>query len=240
VHLTYEELSDLISRIREILKTETDSEQHAPYEMLEISDPRVSWRLDARFPLTELIEKQKRMPLASGMRYVFETYGRAAPISRVEILLSDYIREVTIRGTHRDRAEIAFSTVNEILSRNQRSIAGPSFRFWAGVLLYLIASTFISLPIAWVWASRRERVQLNKNALLVCAFAGFWLFAVLIFVPWAEILPGAGIFAGTASFTERYSSLVWAAVSIVVPETILLLRWFVSKGKKPLSGTQPP
>jgi hypothetical protein len=195
------------------------------------------------FSTSDLLDRQRMVPFATQAKYLYEA-SSAAPVSRVFVVLLDSYRSVVVRGTNMNRVEAVLGAINEVISEHEKVIAGQSLRLWAGFFMMWAAVSAIVLPIIrvvrWLYAKEADpSVKLNWRVQVVWAGAGLLLCVLLLVVPWADLLPGAAIFAGSASFPERYAAqinLYGVLLGLLGPVLIYVVRRFLAREKAVLGG----
>lgn len=145
-----------------------------------------------------------------------------APVSTLRLSLDDAFRQITVSGTAADQVEAICSSLERDLSAHAVAFGGSLFRGMVGYLLATVLMTSFIISGTYCIAERRWRAL----GMPLFSLLGF---ALLLALPFDELLAGFAVYKGDSSLLVRFApqiSFISLLVSIVaIPLSYLLPRW---------------
>ena len=197
VRMTYNGLAHIIEQARDLI-SKSNASYSSPYEhryeWLDVADSQATLRLTTDFSAASF---DLAPSVAYRVHYVFQFTG--APVSGVDLTLSDSSRNITVAGSSRTSVEAISTLLSADLDGYRTMVAGPAFRTGSGWLMYLIAELLILLPIM---------APLKKKEKFALALMGCLIGAFVLLLPWQDWFAGTAVYAGDSSFAVRHSAQI--------------------------------
>jgi hypothetical protein len=197
VRLSYNDLTGIVERTRELIKTSNASfsaSYESPHEYLDIDDGQAQVEITHDFSPASLGSAPE---VAYSVRYQYK-YANA-PVSSVEFTLADYSRSVAVEGQSRTDVDAISNLILSDLNKYSVSFSGPGFRTGGSLALMVFSYCLIFFGVL-APLSKRGRIVLIGLAL--CIWVAFYS------VPWTEWLPGTAVYSGDASWFKRNSPVL--------------------------------
>ena len=212
VRLSYEDLSELVTRLHGVVEqANSGAECVTRRDTLTVGDQFNSVELTGEFSLTSFA----RAPLvAHSVNYRY--YCLDAPISKVEISLRDFERELSVSGRSRDQVAALSAMAAEMLRPHETAMGGWKFRLLGA---YCLALSGLFIPVL---ATRSP-----YRAVKVVSWVAGPMMSLSIWVfPWERWFPGAAFYSGDASFLVRHSALISFAGAVLTVITFGISIWY--------------
>jgi hypothetical protein len=226
VRLSYADLSSLVRDVHDVLASaDGEAANCNPIEYLVVGDGVTSLRLAGDFSAGAF---KSAPPTAFSVEYTYDCPD--APISRVEVWLSDSIRQSKVTGRSQPQVYALTALIERRIDGFGTVAGGPSFRFLTGSILLFLAG-LLSLG-SGASKNRLTRMILASSAPVISV--SVWIF------PWQKWLSGTAVYAGDASFLVRNSQLISVFGMVLTIVTFLagpLREWWTGRGAL---STEPP
>jgi hypothetical protein len=217
IRTSYSLLYSAVERLRSFIDTANrGAERKYEDESLRISAGSLAMTLDTGFVEKDL----SGAPIAIDIWYSYT--NRRAPISGVDIRLSDYLREVTVTGTSREQVDALAGLIAQDLRQFEGGIGGPTLRLIGGILLLLVGG-LLAIASGIVQGFFRWLAVVSGLAFQV----SLWV------LPWQEWFPGTTVFPGEASFLVRNEPvLTFLGLVVTVLTPIATIAWNAYTARK--------
>jgi hypothetical protein len=151
-----------------------------------------------------------------------------APVSGIQLSLSDYTRKLTIDGQSPDQVDALFATLTGDLTKLSTSFAGPEVRILIGFPVFgLVCGSLVGLIVAFSQLPSRRRA-LGVSISLVLA-----VLVVGIILPINDIFAGTYIVNGDPSLLVIYGPQIsFAGLAVGVVATLIALLFPIPVGTK--------
>jgi hypothetical protein len=185
-------------------------------------------------PGHDLVQTSARVPeRIEAMVYSYSA-SDPAKVSRVSIDLADYMRVVTVEGPSPEQVDAVFAVIREDLQAISTPIGGTGIRSLGWPAVWLLMTV-----VGWcgaTWYSRRTPIS------LAISLSAIFLVAMLMALPFDELLSGFWAVKGEPSFMVRYGphmSFIGFLISVVgVPLMVLQLVPAKTRQRAPISEPQ--
>ncbi len=194
IDLSYQQLSSLIGRIRDLTQKANAGAADSPLiDSVSIEAVGTKFEAEGDFSLATLSQGPE---VATSVRYSYN--HRKQPITEVVLQLSDYSRSVSVAGSDKIQVDSLLSLVSSDLNRLGCSLGGSSHRTLGGLALMftilLLTSVLQAVPSGRVRAAFLTIAVVNLVSLIA--------------LPWPDWLPGTAVRVVEASFLSRNASLI--------------------------------
>ncbi len=149
--------------------------------------------------------------IANDLYYKYENFD--APISTIELRLSDYVRTLTITGYDKTQVNALASLIKDEFNLVGCSIGGLNHR----AIIYIVLG--VSALIVYFFTVKYF-VTTERIALLLYFMFVLFYFILIYTLPWDLWFSGATIRSSPLSFLDRHAgllSLLGILVSILLP-----------------------
>jgi hypothetical protein len=221
VRLSYNDLTGVVERARELIKTSNASFSSSPYE-----HPHEYLLVDDRVAQVEITRDFSPASLAGApeVAYIARYQYRFpdAPVSSVEFTLADYARDVVVEGQSRTGVDAISNLISSDLNRHNTSFAGPQFRSVGSLALLLFL--FCAFAFAGL-APLSVPGRIALYGLGLCILVGLYS------IPWSYWLAGTEVYAVDASWFQRHAPvLTFIGVLLPVFTSIVAgVRWMIKQ-----------
>ncbi len=197
IRATTEDILVLVNRIEKFVESANlpNEDSYRYPATLTFTGQGEELELESPVPSENLVGAPRSI---SGVRYRFS--APSAPISRVEINLADYSREVAVSGASKEQVDALTSLIISDITDLEGGIGGIMHRAFGAMMLLLAGglvvafapvSSFLPLVFKWIFSAIGVFMQLS-----------IWL------LPWGEWLPGTLVLPESTSLLERHSPLM--------------------------------
>lgn len=230
IRTSYSHLYSAVERFRNFIDTANrDAQREYEDESLRLSVGEFMMTLEAGF----LEQDLSGAPTATDIWYEYR--NRRAPISGVDIRLSDHSREVTVSGTSREQVDALLGLIARDVRQFEGGVGGLTQRLIGGMLLVLVGGVLVGLATGGI----------SKGFFRWLAVVSGLTFQLSIWVlPWESWFPGTTVFPGEASFLVRNAPLLsFLGVVLTVLTFAATIAWSAyaaQKGSDPVGPEGEP
>jgi len=219
IRMTYNDLSVMLDNVKGLLQ-KANREYAVDIEKVSLS---VSAGEDTiNIQGWEVLTEIKGLPkVGRSIRFRYRFYN--APVSELEITLTDSRREVSVSGSESSQIYAISSYLKETMDNHSTKFGGSTFRLIGGVILYGVALIFL-------YISYTSPVITDRNS-LVLIISCMAIFISILALPWDLWFPGTAIYAESANFLDRNINIIsFIGALITIAITVAsLIRWGMKK-----------
>ena len=166
-----------------------------------------------------------------GRAFRFVFFQTDSSVSRVEIALSDFNRQLIVQGTDAAQVNAIYSYLKDAFDDFRVSIGGYSFRSAFGLLAGsigggLIIHPFLSPLIMRLLEPGRAVVYPGRRS-LISIFLGVLTLVMVFMPPWGDWLTGFAVYAGSTSFIDR--NINWMSFFRLVATALISTLTFLGR-----------
>jgi len=220
MRISYSDLYQVISQAQSLVATANQGREQ--------SQRNAETRIESKgstFNLEGIVGKDSFSQAPSSANYVFFEYRNwDAPITHIEIRLSDTRRTLEVKGKSIEQVEAVYRVLTSKLEELAGGLGGSQFRTFGAIVLLISGGLFPLLSFLF----RSRYIEIALLVLGPLLSISVWVF------PWNDWFPGVVVVHGDASFIVRYASelsfvgLVLTLVTFLL--SIVYARHLASRG----------
>ncbi len=205
INITYTEFSEILKEIRHFTSNaNVNFKNSKATEYVTLGDPDIRIRIEDELNESSFNQGPE---IAYDVFYNYSYYD--APISSIELRLTDNIRDLSISGSDKTQVNALASLIEDEFKDIGCAFGGISYR----LILYI--ALIITALVLYIYSTIKFSISDRVSWLLyvVCSIFIMIMFNVL---PWELWFPGTAVRAGPVSFIDRHPELL-ALLSIIIP-----------------------
>jgi len=210
LRMTVSDFDDILNNTRSLIKNANKSTPtENTRETISLSHNGNTLKLDKWDTLNS---KTLTLNYITGVEYEYYSTSQS-PITRVNISLRSYNREITVTGTDNTQVDAISSVLTTKLDEHSNFFSSDLFKLLGMSALIIIGMVILNI--------RKN----GKEHILAISIGCSFLLAPTV-LPWSNWLPGVAIFSDTSSFIDRHInviSVIGVALAVISIFMTLLL-----------------